>query len=67
MNHLEEYEDEDVFMQPTQAMALANEVKRTLNMEHIVVCTHIPGQTYIDTQRILKPFDVLKKINRTKQ
>ncbi len=66
MNHLEEYEDEDVFMQPTQAMALANEVKRTLNMEHIVVCTHIPGQTYIDTQRILKPFDVLKKINRTK-
>lgn len=66
MNHLEEYEDEDMFIPPIQAMALANEVKNTMNMEHIVVCTHIPGQTYIATQRILRPFDVLLKINRTK-
>ena len=36
------------------------------HMKSIVVCTHIPGQTYISNQRKLRPFDMLLKINKTK-
>ena len=32
----------------------------------IVVCTHIPGQTYLESQRSLMPYDIVKKVNRTK-
>ena len=42
-----------------------NLIKKNMNMDHIVVCTHIPGQTYLDTQRNLLPFDIVKKVNKT--
>lgn len=66
MNHMEEEDDDESIIPSGQSIPLANEVKRTMNMEHIVVCTHIPGQTYMETQRVLKPFDILKKINNIK-
>lgn len=66
VNHMEEDEDEESLVPPQQSIPLANEVKRSMNMETIVVCTHIPGQTYLETQRVLKHFDILKKINGVK-
>ena len=35
-------------------------------MENIVICTHVPGQTYFETQRVLMPYDILVSINDIK-
>lgn len=67
MNHLEEEdEDEEPTVSADQSIPLAVEVKESMHMKSIVVCTHIPGQTYISNQRKLRPFDMLLKINKTK-
>ena len=66
INHLEEDDDEEGTVPPGQSVPLAAKVKKTMNMESLVVCTHIPGQSYLETQRILKPYDILNKINGEK-
>ena len=67
MNHLEEEdEDEEPTVSADQSIPLAVAVKESMHMKSIVVCTHIPGQTYISNQRKLRPFDMLLKINKTK-
>ena len=66
VNHMEEYEDEELPIPSSQSIPLANKIKKSMNMEHIVICTHIPGQTYFETQRVLMPYDILVSINDIK-
>ena len=66
VNHMEEDEDEEPPIPSSQSIPLANKIKKSMNMEHIVICTHIPGQTYFETQRVLMPYDILVSINDTK-
>lgn len=67
MNHMEQdEEDEEPTVPFSKCVYITNYIKETMNMQNIVVCTHIPGQTYLDTQRSLHIFDVIKKINKTK-
>lgn len=67
MNHMEpEDEDEEAPIPFDRCVHVTNHIKNTMNMESIVICTHIPGQTYLETQRCLQPYDVIKKINKTK-
>jgi len=67
MNHLDaEDEDEESPIPFDHLMQMSARVKSSMNMETIVVCTHIPGQTYLESQRSLMPYDIIKKVNRTK-
>jgi uncharacterized metal-binding protein YceD (DUF177 family) len=67
MNHLDaEDEDEELTVPFDHLMQMSSRVKSTMNMETIVICTHIPGQTYLESQRSLMPYDIVKKVNRTK-
>ena len=67
INHMEpEDEDEEPPIPFDRCVHVTNHIKKTMNMESIVICTHIPGQTYLETQRCLQPYDVIKKINKTK-
>jgi S1-C subfamily serine protease len=66
MNHLEvDEEDEECFVPPEKCVSISNLIKKSMNMKPIVVCTHIPSQTYLHAQRSLQPFDVIKKVNNT--
>ena len=66
MNHLEvDEEDDECCVPPDKCVGISAQIKKTMNMKPIVVCTHIPGQTYLFTQRSLQPFDVIKKVNNT--
>jgi len=67
MNHMEpEDEDEEPPIPFDKCVYITNQIRETMNMESIVICTHIPGQTYLETQRLLHPYDVIKKVNKTK-
>jgi len=67
MNHMEpEDEDEEPPIPFDRCVHITNHVKKTMNMETLVICTHIPGQTYLETQRCLQPYDVIKRVNKTK-
>ncbi len=67
MNHMEpEDEDEEPPVPFDRCVYITNQIKKTMNMESIVICTHIPGQTYLETQRSLEPYDIIKKVNKTK-
>lgn len=65
MNHMEDDEEGEMPIHYSQCVTITNLIKKNMNMDHIVVCTHIPGQTYLDTQRNLLPFDIVKKVNKT--
>lgn len=66
VNHMEEDEDEESPIPSSQSIILANKIKKSMNMENVVICTHIPGQTYFETQRVMVPYDVLISINDIK-
>ena len=67
MNHLDAEDEEEESPIPfDHLMQISSRVKGSMNMETIVVCTHIPGQTYLESQRSLMPYDIVKKVNRTK-
>ena len=66
LNHMEEDEDEEMYIPPEKCYAITNAINENMNMKSIVVCTHIPGQTYLDTQRSLHMFDIIQKVNNTK-
>jgi len=65
MQHLEapEDEDEDAVCPPTQAIPLTNFLSDTLHMETAVVVTYIPPHTHVSSQRIMKPFSRVTKLN----
>ena len=64
MNHLEvDSDDEEAYCPPEQAIPLINYSHNSMHMETAVVCTHIPPQSYISTQCIIKPFDRIIKCN----
>ena len=66
LNHMEEDEDEEMYIPADKCYPITSAINDSMNMKSIVVCTHIPGQTYLDTQRALHPFDVIQKVNNTK-
>lgn len=66
LNHMEEDEDEDSCIPADKCYPITNAINEHMNMKSIVVCTHIPGQTYLDTQRSLHPFDIITKVNNNK-
>jgi len=67
MNHLEvDEEDEEAYCPPSQAIPLSHFLHDTMNMEKAVVVTHIPAQTHISSQKLLRPFDRIVKVNNKK-
>ena len=62
--HLEvEDEDEEAYCSPDQAIPLVDFCHRTMHSKTAVVITHIPAQTHIAAQGVLRPFDRILKCN----
>mgnify|MGYP001173542917 CR=1 FL=1 len=66
LNHLEEDEEDEMCIPHDKCYPITNAINENMNMKSIVVCTHIPGQTYLDTQRSMHPFDIIQKVNNSK-
>lgn len=66
MNHLDVDEDDEADCPPSQAIRITSFIDKTMHMESAVVVTHIPAQSHIEAQRLLKPFDRVIKCNGKK-
>lgn len=65
MQHLEPVDDEDeeAICPPIQAIPLTNFLVETLHMDTAVVVTYIPPHTHVSSQKVLKPFSRVTKLN----
>lgn len=67
MNHLEVDEEEDeAYCPPGQVAMIQSFIHETMHMEHSVIVTHIPAQSHVSTQKLIKPFDRIIKCNGKK-
>lgn len=65
MQHLEpgDEDEEDAVCPPTQAIPLTNFLTETLHMDTAVVLTYIPPHTHVSSQKVLKLFSRVTKLN----
>lgn len=67
MNHLTvEDEDDEAWCPPSQVIQLSTFISETLHMEKTVVCTYIPPNDQVNSNKALKSFDRIIKVNNKK-
>tara|TARA_Y100000817_G_scaffold30138_2_gene21072 strand:+ start:1213 stop:2796 length:1584 start_codon:yes stop_codon:yes gene_type:complete len=65
MNHLDiDEEDEEAYCPQNQVIPISSFIEKSMNMETAVVVTHIPAQSHVQAQKLLKPFDRIIKCNK---
>lgn len=66
MNHFHEDEDGNADCPTDRTIPISYNIAETMKQENMVVVTHIPFQTHVHNQKVLRPFDRIKKFNNKK-